>query len=217
MVDINRWTADFLEKLRAAFGGRLRFAGLQGSYRRGEATEASDIDMVVVLDGLTPADLARYRALVREMPGADKACGFLCGTKELRAWPAHDRLQLWYDTRPLFGELDELVLPPAGEEVRLALRVEAANLYHAACHSFVFGSADDLSALEKGAFFLLRTKCLAESGRYATDRRELFSLAGDGDRAVLEARGAADERYARLIGWCAEILGDLGSAPKEIT
>lgn len=87
MVDINRWTADFIDKLRAEFGERLRFAGLQGSYRRGEATEKSDIDMVVVLDGLTPADLSRYRALVREMPEADKACGFLCGTMELQAWP----------------------------------------------------------------------------------------------------------------------------------
>lgn len=38
MVDINRWTADFIDKLRAEFGERLRFAGLQGSYRRGEAT-----------------------------------------------------------------------------------------------------------------------------------------------------------------------------------
>ena len=213
MVDINRWTADFINKLRAAFGGRLRFAGLQGSYRRGEATEKSDIDMVVVLDGLTPADLARYRALVREMPEADKACGFLCGTMELQAWPAHDRLQLWYDTRPLFGSLDGLVSPPGGGDVRLALRVEAANLYHAACHSYVFGSADDLPALEKGAFFLLRTKCLAKTGIYAADRRELRSLAGEEGRAVLEARGAADERFARLIGWCAGILEHLEPAP----
>ena len=161
MVDINRWTADFINKLRAAFGERLRFAGLQGSYRRGEATEKSDIDMVVVLDGLTPADLARYRALVREMPEADKACGFLCGTMELQAWPAHDCLQLWYDTRPLFGSLDGIVSPPDGGDVRLALRVEAANLYHAACHSYVFGSTDDLPALDKSAFFLLSTTCLA--------------------------------------------------------
>ena len=115
--------------------------------------------------------------------------------------------------RSLVSWLDGLVSPPGGGDVRLALRVEAANLYHAACHSYVFGSADDLPALEKGAFFLLRTKCLAKTGIYAADRRELRSLAGEEGRAVLEARGAADERFARLIGWCAGILEHLEPAP----
>lgn len=215
MVDIERWTADFLEMLRGEFGKRLRFAGLQGSYRRGEATEQSDIDMVVVLDGLAPGDLGRYRALVTQMPEADKACGFLCGTKELRAWPAHDRMQLWYDTHPLFGRLDELIPPPAGADIRLALRTEAANLYHAACHSALYGGVDDLAGLYKGAFFLLRTKCLAETGKYAADRRELAVLAGEADRAILEPQGGADGQYARLVGWCAGILDSLGSAEER--
>ena len=43
--------------------------GLQGSVRRGAATESSDIDFVLILDRLDTADLSAYRELVRSMPG----------------------------------------------------------------------------------------------------------------------------------------------------
>lgn len=46
---ISRLTALLIE----SFGDRLIYVGLQGSYLRGEATEASDIDPMVVIDQLT--------------------------------------------------------------------------------------------------------------------------------------------------------------------
>ena len=53
MIDIEPWLARFDRLLRETFGDRIQFAGLQGSYARGEATESSDIDLVVLLDALT--------------------------------------------------------------------------------------------------------------------------------------------------------------------
>ena len=53
MIDINGWMNDFLQKLNKAFANRVWFVGLQGSYGRGEATETSDIDVVVFLDELS--------------------------------------------------------------------------------------------------------------------------------------------------------------------
>ena len=53
-MDIEKWTEHFLNILEETFGSRVWFAGLQGSRGRGEATETSDIDMVVILDRLTP-------------------------------------------------------------------------------------------------------------------------------------------------------------------
>ena len=46
--DAHEWCAEFLRKLKEVFGEGLVFAGLQGSRGRGEATEESDIDLVVV-------------------------------------------------------------------------------------------------------------------------------------------------------------------------
>lgn len=44
------WAEEAKGKLKAEFGDRLRFVGLQGSRARGEAREDSDIDLVVLLD-----------------------------------------------------------------------------------------------------------------------------------------------------------------------
>ena len=48
---------NYLEKLilrcKESFGDRLFYVGLQGSYLRGDATENSDIDVMIVLDGFS--------------------------------------------------------------------------------------------------------------------------------------------------------------------
>ena len=58
------------------------FIGYQGSYARQEATDRSDVDMVVILDKLSTDDLKLYRSIVKSMPFSEKACGFICGLPE---------------------------------------------------------------------------------------------------------------------------------------
>ena len=53
MIDIKLWMDRFIYLLKETFGERIYFVGLQGSYGRDEATEASDIDAVVILNKLT--------------------------------------------------------------------------------------------------------------------------------------------------------------------
>ncbi len=48
--------ARFRTALRERFGDRLRELVLFGSQARGEATEESDVDLLVVVDGLTEAE-----------------------------------------------------------------------------------------------------------------------------------------------------------------
>ena len=60
MIDINGWMNDFLQKLNDVFVNRVWFVGLQGSYGRGEATETSDIDVVVIFDELSALDIQTY-------------------------------------------------------------------------------------------------------------------------------------------------------------
>ena len=61
MVNIESYISRLRELLQARFGGRLLYVGLQGSYLRGEATDDSDIDIMVILDKLNVADLDAYR------------------------------------------------------------------------------------------------------------------------------------------------------------
>ena len=48
----------FEAELRATFGDRLRDVRLFGSYARGEATEDSDVDVLVLVADLAPAEIA---------------------------------------------------------------------------------------------------------------------------------------------------------------
>ena len=50
---LENWLQDFTKKLFDKFSTRIKFIGLQGSYKRGEANADSDIDIVIILDKLS--------------------------------------------------------------------------------------------------------------------------------------------------------------------
>ena len=105
MIQISSWTDSFIQALDARFGSRVWFVGLQGSYSRGEATENSDIDMVVILDELTAADLKTYSDMLDTLEHRELICGFLAGKAQLLHWEPSDLFQFYYDTTPLKGSL----------------------------------------------------------------------------------------------------------------
>ena len=94
MIEITAWTNMFLNALNENFGDRVWFVGLQGSFARGEATETSDIDMVVILDELSPSDVANYNTMLDTLPYRELICGFLSGKNEILNWEQSDLFQL---------------------------------------------------------------------------------------------------------------------------
>ena len=150
MVDIENWMGELAEKLTGRFGPRLLFLGLQGSYGRGEAGEDSDIDVAAVLDRVELADLDAYRAVVRQMPEGEKACGFLCGARELKSWPKYDLCQLARDTRDVYGRLKPL-LPPLGREDLAQAAAIGAGVQGACGDIFITGTARIVKAGGIGA------------------------------------------------------------------
>ena len=103
MVNIKEWLAQFLPVLQTNFAGRIWFVGLQGSYGRGEATETSDIDVVVILDELSASDIGAYHAMLDTLTHRELICGFVSGKKELLCWEPSDLFQFYYDTIPIQG------------------------------------------------------------------------------------------------------------------
>ena len=187
-MDAFAWAEEAIGKLKAEFGERLRFVGLQGSRARGEAREDSDIDLVVLLDCVDADDLARYRAVVQSMPNSDLACGFVGSERVLAAWPRHELFQFYHDTRTLFGELPD-VGPFSEDDALEAARIGASGVYHAACHAYVFDSdaADDiLGALFKGAFFTLQALQFARTGAYPRTKAELAAQLEGDEARILE-------------------------------
>ena len=86
------------------FGERIRFLGIQGSYGRGEATAESDIDVVLLLDGLQLEDLQAYDEAVSALPMREKLCGFVGGWEELIHWDKADLFQFIQDTITFAGQ-----------------------------------------------------------------------------------------------------------------
>lgn len=221
MVEIESWMRDMTEKLTECFGGRLLFVGLQGSYRRKEATPASDIDCVVVLDELGMDDLACYKALIATMPEAENACGFVAGKQQMQNWPRHEIFQFVQDTRPYYGSLEGLVLATSREDVVQGVAVGAANLYHACGHAYLHGLQSEweahLRSLYKGAFFVLQSLHYLRKGVYAGSKRQLLLLLDGTEKEILqtgmewsEAGTAQPEDllpyFEKMMVWCGGIL-----------
>ena len=98
MIDITVWMKNFLQKLNETFGDSVWFVGLQGSYGRGEATETSDIDMVVILDELSATGIQTYNTMLDTLPHRELICGFLSGKNEIMNWEPSDLFQFCHYT-----------------------------------------------------------------------------------------------------------------------
>lgn len=186
MIDINRWTRNFLRLLKETFGDRIWFVGLQGSYGRGEATESSDIDLAVVLDGVQPADIRAYRDMLDRLPNRELACGFLSGKAELLRWDAADLFQFCHDTLPIVGSLDSLLARIDGAAVDRAVRTGVCNIYHACVHNMIYERSEDaLRALYKSAAFVAQAIHFRETGAYIKRHRDLLGAAAPAEQAIL--------------------------------
>lgn len=194
VTDIHAWTAEFEAELKDCFGGRLWFFGLQGSYGRGEATAASDIDAVVILDRPGFSDLEKYRALLNKNPFRELLCGFVAGKEELYGWEKSDLLQLYLDTVPVYGSLEELKALFSRDDIRRSVLTGACTVYHGCVHNFLHErSRETLCALYKAACFTVRMKHYLETGTYIPSMRRLEKDDGSGtppqsDRNILETR-----------------------------
>ncbi len=186
--EIETWVDEFLIRIKQLFGERLVFVGLQGSYHRGEATEESDIDMVMIMDKVAPADLRLYGAMLDTLPNREKACGFISGLAELENWEPSDLFQLYYDTTPLFGSIDFLRAVIGEEDVRRAIRLGACNIYHMCGHNLVHQKKPGLlRSLYKTATFTVQAIYFDQTGEYIGRKAELLSLLQPAEREILQA------------------------------
>ena len=176
MIEITSWLNTFLQKLNETFQNRVCFVGLQGSYSRGEATENSDIDVVVILDELSASDLQIYGAMLDTLPHRELICGFISGKYEITNWEPSDLFQLYYDTTPIYGDLDKLLVFLDSEAVNRAIKLGACNIYHGCVHNMLYEKSDKiLKGLYKSASFVVQAICFAQIGKYIRYQKDLLN------------------------------------------
>ena len=187
MIDITAWMNDFLQTLNETFGDRVWFVGLQGSYGRGEATETSDIDIVVILDELSASDIQTYNTMLDTLPHRELICGFLSGKNEILNWEPSDLFQFYYDTTPIKGSLDELLTVINEAAVSRAIKIGACNIYHGCVHNMLFDKSDDvLRGLYKSASFAVQAIAFKQTGKYIKHQKELLGVVSADERKIIE-------------------------------
>ena len=187
MIDIVAWMNEFLQKLDLEFEKRVWFVGLQGSYGRGEATDASDIDVVVILDQLSAQDVQVYNAMLDGLSHRKLICGFLSGRDELMNWEPSDLFQFYYDTTAIKGSLDELLTVVDETAVNRAIKIGACNIYHGCVHNILHEKSEDiLKGLYKSASFVVQAITFRQTGRYIKHQIELRDVVSTDEMGIVD-------------------------------
>ena len=186
MVDITTWMNDFLQNLNHTFENRVWFVGLQGSYGRGEATETSDIDVVVILDELSAMDIQTYNKMLDTLPHRELICGFLSGKDDIMNWEPSDLFQFCHDTTPIKGSLDEVMAVVDENAVNRAIKIGACNIFHGCIHNMLHEKSEDiLRGLYKSASFVVQAIVFKQTGNYIKHQEELLAVATHNEQVII--------------------------------
>ena len=187
MIDITAWTKNFLQTLNEAFANRVWFVGLQGSYGRDEATETSDIDIVVILDELSAMDIQTYHNMLDTMSHRELICGFLSGKKEIMNWEPSDLFQFCHDTTPIKGSLDEVMAVIDESAVDRTIKIGACNIYHGCVHNMLHDKSEDvLKGLYKSASFVVQAIAFKQTGKYIRLQKDLLQVVSSNEQVIVE-------------------------------
>ena len=187
MIDIKNWMNTFLDALNTTFLDRVWFVGIQGSYGRGEATETSDIDVVVILDELSAKDIQAYNNMLDTLPHRELICGFVSGKREILNWEPSDLFQFYYDTTPIKGSLDELLSVIDESAVDRAIQIGICNIYHGCVHNMLHEKNKDiLKGLYKSASFVVQAIAFKQTGKYIKCQSELRDVVSTDERLIVD-------------------------------
>ena len=187
MIDITAWMKNFLKSLNETFANRVWFVGLQGSYGRGEATETSDIDVVVILDELSAMDIRTYNDMLDTLSHRDLICGFLSGKSEVLNWEPSDLFQFCHDTTPIQGSLDEVMAVIDESVVNRAIKIGTCNIFHGCVHNMLYEKSEDiLRGLYKSASFVVQAIVFKQTGNYIIHQKDLLQVVSFDERVIVE-------------------------------
>ena len=217
MINIENWMDAFIIKLNEIFENRVWFIGLQGSYGRGEATETSDIDIVVILDELSAEDIQSYSTMLDTLPYRELVCGFLSGKDEILNWEPSDLFQFCYDTTPIKGSLDEVLAFVDETAVNRAIKIGVCNIYHGCVHNMLYEKSKDiLRGLYKSATFVVQAIVFKQTGKYIKQQKELQLAVSSNEKVIVDTfvsfknGGHVDfsEMSKTLFTWCKKQIED---------
>ena len=221
MPEIEKYISKLIALLNRQFHTRLLYVGLQGSYMRGEATERSDIDIMVVIDDLRAEDLAQYRTIIQNMEHAERSCGFICSRTDLLHWNPLEICHVLHTTKDYYGTLSTLMPAFTRTDIQNFVKLSLNNLYHEICHRYIHSTMQkNVAALPysyKSVFFILQNLHYLRTNQFIATKAELLSQLNGRDYDVMQCsislNSEADYEFQKcfemLFTWCQETLHSL--------
>ena len=221
MINVERYISELIDLLKVKFDSRLLYVGLQGSYLRGEATDDSDIDIMVVIDELSVSDMKDYRIIIQSLDHSDRSCGFICSKADLQNWNPLEISHLFHSTKSYYGNMIDWIPAYTAQDIRNYIKLSLNNLYHEICHRFIHADANEnrehLPVTYRSVFFILQNLYYFKYGKFVGSKASLLALLDGKDHAVLERSLSLsdcrswdfDESFELLFTWCQDTLKTL--------
>ena len=190
MFSVEEYLHKLIISLKNAFGDRLLYVGLQGSYLREEATENSDLDIMVIINNLSVHDLTSYRDIITQMEHYEKSCGFICGMDEFSNWNPPELCHILHSTKDYYGKLSLLIPKYSEEDIINFIKVSLGNMYHEICHRYLHADRmknyQKLPMTYKNVFFILQNIYYLKTGVFCPTKKELLCLLDETDKKIME-------------------------------
>lgn len=187
MRNLSEWLDNFTNEMLHNFPDNICCIGLQGSYGRGEASADSDLDLVVIFKSFSLEVLQQYKSLLLRLGNAYKLCGFVGSAAILKLWNKGELLQLYFDTVPIYGNLDFIKDRVTDEAAAKLVLQNSCLIYHACCHNLLFDEEQAiLKELYKTAVFTVQAKYYHVHHIYVSKHSELSNVAIGADKEILE-------------------------------
>ena len=218
MFRVDEYLHDLIISMKDVFGGRLLYVGLQGSYLREEATENSDIDIMVIIKNLSVQDLDLYRKIISQMEDYEKSCGFICGMDEFSEWNPLELCHILHSTKDYYGKLSQLIPEYEEQDIINYVKISLGNLYHEMCHRYVHADRaqnhQKLQVSYKNVFFILQDIYYLKTGIFCFTKKELLNMLNETDKEIMELSLKISEEefsdfehaFEKLFLWCQKTL-----------
>lgn len=220
MLKAEEYLENLIVSMKNVFGHRLLYVGLQGSYLREEATENSDIDVMVLIDNLSVQDLDSYRELIFQQESYEKSCGFICGMEEFSQWNPLEICHIVHSTKDYYGTLSLLVPDYSREDIINFIKYSVGNIYHEICHRYLHSdktkNIKKLPLTYKNVFFILQNVYYLKTGVFCTTKKELSGMLDEADKEIMEMSLEINtnesypfaQAFEKLFLWCQKELAE---------
>lgn len=139
------------------------------------------------MDELSASDIQTYNGMLNVLSHRELICGFLSGKDELLAWEASELFQFYHDTKPIKGDIHELLKLIDDNAVNRAIKIGACNIYHGCVHNMLHEKDKEiLHGLYKAASFVTQAICFKQTGNYVVCQKDLLDFVSEEEQIIVQ-------------------------------